>query len=299
MLLESDEQISEIAVSGREVLMLADPHPRIRKTAEALRRAEAGKRGLLCVSGNGIVEVSVSRESVTRTVTLLSQMFHAADNRGWSFVKNSNPLQLIVDDEGIGLTVSENTARKEGPRAEGDEQYYETFGPYWDYTPTGKLTVAIAGSDARGLRTHWTDGTCRPVESQVEKTLSEVVRHAAAKKEERHVKERRHVIAMRDLQRRRDEATRHAEEERRVGFLSEHAANFAEAERYSSFLHSLQRSIPPSSRTAALANFLGWGWAYVDSRRALCEVEAIEVALAGSDYIGLDAADAASRRTRG
>jgi hypothetical protein len=126
-------------------------HPRVIKTEEALRGAVPDNRNLLRVLGSGIFEVRVSRQNVARAIALLSRVLSAAEERGHTILKHSNPPQLVIDGEGIGLSVSEITSSKTHALVEGDEQHYETFGPRRDYAPTGRLAVTIAGAKPEGF----------------------------------------------------------------------------------------------------------------------------------------------------
>jgi hypothetical protein len=261
-------------------------HASVIRTEEALRRTIADNRNLLRASGNGIFEVRVSKENAARAVALLSQIISAAEERGHTILKHSNPPQLVIDGQGIGLSVSEITTGKMRPRGEGDEQHYETFGPRRDYAPTGRLAVTIAGSHARKLRIQWSDGPRGRLEGMVSSILTEAAAHSIAKKEESSLKEQRQMRIAEDHRRRYDEVASRAEEMRRVDFLSRRGGIFIAAERTSSFLQHQGRVNPPSGRPIRVANLLEWGSAYVERQRALCESDAFDAALTAADLFG-------------
>jgi len=108
-------------------------------------------------------DVDVSKAQFSRALSLLNSILHSLEEDGhavqWS--TTDNQIEVCVGEERISLSVSEPAIRSDHvltPKELKDKKRYGTvWSKRWDYTPSGKLALALSGKRLYDVRSTWSD----------------------------------------------------------------------------------------------------------------------------------------------
>jgi len=172
---EPPPQLPKIELFKRPIAVpeRCDPeHPLVALTRRAIEESSTQDRGVTRLSGEGVLDVSVSESSAERALRIMNAALLAleaaglavevscalerGDSSGWRTV-------AVVHDERIPFSMTEKTVKVERPPT--DEERLEMRrspgkrGPFYAYRSTGQLTlwIDVGSRRERGQRS-WTDG---------------------------------------------------------------------------------------------------------------------------------------------
>ena len=178
---------------------LVNPHPLIRPTAKALRRAKADSRKVLVTDTNLGLDVRVTRSSMDRVLRILAALLKALESRSFEVTcaEGAMPRTSVrVLDEAISFYLEEgirDEKRVVKRHVARDKLQYawNPLGTYesvvHDYTPTGELAFRISDDDfySLGTRRSWRDGRRQRLERLLNRFVVGLVATAEARKAER------------------------------------------------------------------------------------------------------------------
>lgn len=264
-------------------------HPYVAATAAALAAAIPDRRGALTVGGAGVAGVSVSPESVDRSLAVLEGIIRRTEALGYAVVAQSSSARLQIDGVPVPFLIAEGFLRSDTPpdadeeerRCRFQERYSLQVANYgfvnpWMYRPSGKLSVSIGFGPMDGLRSKFTDIRLAKVEQRADEILAEAVAHAALHKAVREKVDIQQAqrVAEREVQR-LDER-----DGERQKFVSEKAGQLQRLAQLDAFVRHLQAASPPPHSGAA--ECLRWAEEHLDDRKASLGLSGIEQAVQAS-----------------
>lgn len=261
-----------------------DLHPTLEGTPKKLL-SPAPDGGLARAAGKGTFSVSVSLEQVARALLLLSKLLQAMETQGWSVTRSEKGLQLCLDGEAIGFTLTEQTDRVPHKLTDAERETRTRFEakraaaarrgdwfgagdpppiPEWDYRPTECFTFQLdpnpyAFGAAIGLRRTFSESRSRRLEDQVEKIIAALASRAAAMKEIRRLDAEREAQWAEEAARRKEAERRQRLETKRQEFLERRLERHHAARQLEDFLARYDRSDLQSRPEAARASLTGRG----------------------------------------
>ena len=202
---------------------IAEPHPAIRATAIALRKAKPSERGVVEAIGPGLCGISIGVKSVERIISYLDRLARACEARGMCLVPRERQLAAAIGpDEATfeitekikqvphAMTAAESAAERRRHKrneriARGiywDNDYiFEPPPPKFDTVRTGQLGVRVFGWGDR-IRRSWNDGKTQTLETLLDEFVDSLEAHIVTKRLRREERERAEA-EYRELERRR------------------------------------------------------------------------------------------------
>ena len=163
----ADQPVPQIEISENRPLT----HRHVLRVDKSILRGRADERGLPFARKGRILPLHVSLESLPRTLRILDTLFSVLDSSGYCINWNSpytSPLNVIVLDEKIGLSITEIIERKEHiiTKEEAYRQKADNWWrpPKWEYSPTGRLKFLLHSTEASHLQHTWTDRKKQTIE---------------------------------------------------------------------------------------------------------------------------------------
>ncbi|GGE95322.1 hypothetical protein [Sphingomonas prati] len=281
---------ARVRASGQDSGMDAVSSPVVAHSIAALRAAKASEKGLLEISGPGLIHCQIGPGSLERLKLILSRIVAAAAVQGFRLEEGARGAHFAGNHETISIGVTEVVKRvahtltpveqklqaawdkkRERQRrgASWDFEMPPVFAQ-WDYVCTGQLGFemeAVHVGIGQRPRSTFRDARIQKLENAAEDISVALAVLAVAKREER---ERRQ-----DDERRRQEEKRIREQplrdrfiaERRREKLGEVLAEYADLDRLRRLLDGLHTNdsdqMPPR-----VSNFLVWARAELVSREA-------------------------------
>jgi hypothetical protein len=165
-----DRPIPVIEIS--EDRPIANRH--VMRIDKSVLRGKKDEHGLPLARQARKLPLYVSLESLPRALRILDALFTALDSAGCSIEWVSpytSPLNVLVLNEKIGLSISEIIERKQH-KITSDEISRQKIDrwwapPRWDYTLTGRLKFSLVSTEASHLQHSWTDGKKKRLENCV------------------------------------------------------------------------------------------------------------------------------------
>ncbi len=201
--------------------------------------------------------IRVSADALPRALRILDALFVAMEQQGHSLKWDKAPdatLAIGVDGEEISFCLIEAFSQKPHaptPKELADlKKYHYSYGPKWDYLPTGELRITIENLpyELRHIRKSWSDGKMRRVEKCLGDMLALLPHLAKSLRLVREEDERERL--------RREEEAKRAEEERRRREEYERkakvAAEFLKEWNASRGFRELAAALTESTQNAAL-----------------------------------------------
>jgi hypothetical protein len=179
-----------------------------------------------------------------------------------------------VLDEKIGIRLEEHLERRErppappGPRERFEFSFVKAPRVDYDHVPSGKLALRIEGTTGEGYRRTWSDGQ-KPLESQLNKFVTGLIRAAQA------IKDHRRQLELRQQKHQEEERRRQQEEQQREALnqrcreetaratnLARSIASWEEAGRVRAFASAARQSAEsrgePVAAGSELERWLEW-----------------------------------------
>lgn len=284
-------------------------HPIVARTIAALRKLREPEKGLVSVSGSGLIRCSVGPGSIERVRIGLSRIVRAVVFQGFELVENGGWVGFASDAGTIGFSVTETVRRvahvltpaelkqKEGfekRRERARRSLWRDFSepwphfPEWDYIPTGQLGMEL--EEVRGElrpRSTFRDGKIQRFENMASDVAVAVSVLAAAKIEEklkREARERR----WREERNSRDEALRADHiQERRLAAFGTILTEVEKLERVRQLVVALERQLS-GSREPRVASFVQWATDRVAELEARLSAPLLEAKFKGDRLFGDD-----------
>lgn len=253
------------------------PHPIVSRTLAALRKAGEPEKGLISVSGRGLIRCSIASASIDRMGVGLSRIVRAVELQGFQLKEDGDWVGFASEAETVGFLISETVRReahvltpselkareafeKRRDRARRRQQFSEPWPvfPEWDYRPTGQLAIEL--SEVRGElrpRSPFRDGKVQRFETMASDVAVAVAVLAAAKTDER-LKQEARERKRKEERDRRDEGLRAEHiQERRVAAFGAIPTELEKLDRMRQLVAALNAQLARSD-TARVANFVTW-----------------------------------------
>ncbi len=215
---------------------IEDPHPSIRATATALRRAKPSQTGVIEAIGPGLCGISIGQESVERIIFILHHLAITCEGRGVKLSPADTQLRSALGQDGVTFVIKEKSKQvphvlTERERIEQEKQQrrnerlahgrrdWDAYGifapspPKFDTVRTGDLALEVH-EWGDGLRRAWRDGKTQVLETMLIEIVDGLEAHIAAVRHRREQQELTEA-ARREFERRR--ALAKARRERKSG----------------------------------------------------------------------------------
>lgn len=258
-------------------------HPFARATEIALNKSKQDHEGFKSVSGAGVVQMTIGRESLERTILLLDAFLRALTQRGYDFVEAGNGLRIKVDGEEFDFRLYNTRDRKtheptaadlkqQASRDEDVRRYPSIYKPrivyaLWDYFPSDRLSLEVTDPTRyrwyrENLVGRWHDRKAKRLEDQLSAVIIALVAGAAAIKHYRAEEAEKARLAEEAAERRRQESARRERAKKRLEHLVDLADDLHDLARMRSLeeflrLKGLGEGNEPADRlTRVLAEYL-------------------------------------------
>src|SRR5262249_6912556 len=86
-----------------------EPHPAIRASANALRRATRSNLGVLYASGPGLCGIAIGAQSIERAIFILDRLAHVCDSRGVALSPADTRLSAAIGRDTATFELKEKT----------------------------------------------------------------------------------------------------------------------------------------------------------------------------------------------
>lgn len=201
---------------------LEDLLPAVARTHKSLLAAKPDEYGMVEPRAQKTMDVRVAPERVERACRIMQALLTALDRRGLVVAVGggSGGTTVEVSDEQLAFGIYEVVRRQERPpipaeKRELERWYGSSNKQFFEYVPTGILSLAVFSGPSNGRRRRFTDSKRRPVESLLNAFVISLYRTAEDIKADRARKEQLR------LEREEAERQRHALEWLRVQKLHE------------------------------------------------------------------------------
>lgn len=254
-------------------------HPIVNRTLAALRRAGKPEKGLISVSGRGLIRCSIAPASIDRMGVGLARIVRAVALQGFELSEDGDWVGFASEAETVGFLISETVRREahvltpselkereafEKRRDRARRSLWQQFSepwpvfPEWDYRPTGQLAIEL--SEVRGglrPRSTFRDGKIQRFETMAADVAVAVAVLAAAKTDAR-LKQEAKERKRQEERDRRDQGLRAAHiEKRRVAAFDEILAELEKLAKMRQLVTALNSQLAGSD-TARVASFVVW-----------------------------------------
>ncbi|MBW6400874.1 hypothetical protein KPL78_23645 [Roseomonas sp. HJA6] len=295
------EKSPEADVAPAPPWPVADVHPLLRRTAQALRKGKPNADGAIQANGEGMAGVAVGKDAVERSIYILDALIRSLVERGLPPTMAGDGMRVERGKDSASIAMSERIRREkhvptpeelaaEERRKKRLERYYATRRtwdapsssdlyaqayPAIDTIRTGELVVQIQGW-GDGVRRTWADGRTQRLDRMVEDVATGLEAILAARRlqrEEREERERRYQERARRHALARQRAER---EKKREAFLD----RLMELRREVDALEAwLALTGPTSALVGSHARLIGWVTARLETISRRLEPDQISAAL--------------------
>lgn len=176
---EAEERIAYESLPENRIVVqarLTSPHPLIEKTKTILGNIESsGDNGIITAWRDECLDIRVSRQSLGRALRLMDALLKALESRGFkvsiagrSYGRVDHITTVTVFGEAHEFSLKENLDQvtHEPPKeSKKKETSWMPSPPKFDYFPSGRFTLSIAGYVGEGGRSSWSDGKKQKVEN--------------------------------------------------------------------------------------------------------------------------------------
>lgn len=226
---------SSITMAPPTIEPVADPHPAIRATAVALRKAQPSANGVVTAIRPGLCGISIGIKSVEWIIFVLDRLARTCEHRGLSLIPEEKQMAAATTTDRVSFEITEKTKqvphvlteaeiadqerqRKRNERmARGrsiwdvDDYSFSPLPPKFDLVRTGELGLRIFGW-GDGARRSWNDGKTQMLETLIDEIVDGFEAHLATIKLRREERERAEA-EYNELERRRGLAKARRERE--------------------------------------------------------------------------------------
>jgi len=268
------------------VTELVDPHRLVRQASKRLKARDCpqDEKGIRSDPAT-VLDLEVTKGSVDRALLLADQLIKALESQGASVDIGSGGKTLIkVNETEVSFSITEHVARSRHEETNAEKRSRERYFsrafwdragdypniPYYDYTPTGMLTVSVGRYPGR----NWRDTKRTQLESRLSVIVAgvfELVEEIKAIEEERRIREEREQRAREAYQAR---VERYNEEQDAFKRLEADASNFDRAKRLRAYADQVEQHarVTPDGITQKIKEWLDWARAKADWIDPLVEV---------------------------
>lgn len=269
---------------------LENEHQLITKTRGAIDGARTDEDGLIRPRSRTRLDVRVSQGCVERALRIMNALVVSIENAGYQVgVKTDcdsdgkrTGYRAFVEIEGekIFFSMSEKTIRTERePTAEEQRRMKREYwfrGPFYDYQPTGLLTLRSEGTwHGKRHRMTWSDGKRQKLEDCLFKFVRSLLLSAEACKYLRKEAEEQRVREAYEQELREERERRRLEEAQRRLALENSALDWAHAMRIRRFVDAVASTASEETdmtpeRRVDIEAWLSWAHWYADAFDPLC-----------------------------
>lgn len=216
-------------------------HPLVQITKQILTGRLEPSRKVVALN------MRVSKSSRDRTLRILSALFYACEERGYSVLTDEKEGSLfIIREEKVRFFIEEPSRRITIPESKRKESWSPTF----ELEPTGKLIFRIQ-EYVDILRKSWSDGARQTLEDQLNDIISGLVEASLAVRQRRIENEQREII----WAERERERLLHAERKRQ---LESDMKQLQEAACLRNFAEQVRKRFAAEGNQALLSQWSDW-----------------------------------------
>ncbi len=205
-------------------------HPLVVRSERLLRNAKKNESAILVPRQGTGTHLWVTEAALPRALRILDAFFMALEGRGMEIVwpKEENAsLRIVCEPESIGFALEEildRKAHRPTPQEEArHKRDYWWSPPKWDYEATGLLRISLQGGETTGARRTWSERKERNLESQLGAVMLGIRTLVDSIKKVKAERQRWHDEFEAEQKRRREEAEKQREFERRGEVISKSA----------------------------------------------------------------------------
>ncbi len=239
--------------------VLEDPHPLVEKTLASIIAAKPDEQGLVRPRAKKTLDVHVSPDNVDRAMRIMDALLKALDVRELPFelVRGEDRWSQTVTVEGETITfvMEEHVDREERaptPKEERESRWMPfRYRPlrFYDYTPTGKLSLRILDGPSNGRRRRYSDTPRQKLDNMLNTFVACLHRTAGDIKTERQrIEERERKWAEQERQRQEWERQREQKlaeiraEEAALESLFSDADDWHKSQRVTSYVNAFREA---------------------------------------------------------
>ncbi len=156
-------------------------HPVVKKNKVFFKDFTILDRGIIRPKNVDSLGISVTKESIERSLKIMSSLLWEFDKNSWLFQSHKEKhvlMTVLVEGESIDFSLKERTKRVEHVLT-ASELSKQSRGEYiwhsrYDFLPTGELTLAIESGFGYGRRNTFKDRKSLRVEDQIELFLEQL-----------------------------------------------------------------------------------------------------------------------------
>ncbi|MDP5278155.1 hypothetical protein Q9Q95_04400 [Sphingomonas sp. DG1-23] len=293
---------ARLRVSGLSTEADADavPDPIVAQTIATLRKAKPSAKGVIEVSGAGLIRCEIGPASVDRLETILSRIVAAAAAQGFILQATKIGAGFFGDGETISVGVTETVKRVKHVLTANEQKEMDAWerkaerryrNPHrhwefemrpifdeWDYVCTGQIgfemeSVHVLGR--QGPRSTFRDAKVQRLDSLAEDISVALAVLAVAKREERMRREEAERVRLEEKRVREQPLRAKFIEDRRREGLEAVLADIADLDRLRRLLRGLD-AIETNSGSRRVAVFLAWARDELAAREQAFSAEGLE-----------------------
>lgn len=223
---------------------LSEPHPLTAQLRTSLNASGIDERQVVKPRAKRASFIAVSRTAIERTTAFLDNLlisFQAAGLRISVDPAKSPVLRIRVDDEEIGLSVTEKIYRKNHVKTQAERNMREYWRiPRYDYTPSGLLTLELHASVPWRTRNSWSDGKRQRLENLSAELIRGAIAVAKAQAQKRIDDEKERLEAAERHRRWQEAEEQRRREQQRAKHLAKMATQWSEAQQLRQFIAEVE-----------------------------------------------------------
>jgi hypothetical protein len=291
-------------------------NPIVESTFTKLRKAKAGRDGLIRSESSAMLRAAIRLESLERAEVILEKLVSEGERAGFSLVKSDNGAVWSCNRETVAFELVEAADRIEHVATEKElaavakwkrerEEYHRRYGywkdwgepkiPKWEQVYQGRLAIKLEETGIKTDRSYWrgelirgtfAETRTRDLARSIPAILSTVAAMAAAKQHNREFDNRREAAEAEAARRRAAIERRRRMEERASALLDQLVGERTRLEQLRSLVDLLKRSEPALKERGK--RLLDWAGARVVSLEAQLGADHVEQRLAATELFGSD-----------
>ena len=228
---------------------LRNPHPLVHRAGVVLKAAKADDSAIVRAPwAERCLDIAVAKENVPRCLRIVNALARAVETRGWSLKVGEGRDQgthVGVLGQSVQFEIVERTLRSERALTKKDEEdvrkYGRTWGPKWDFRPSGSLELRLNETAGHGLRRAWKDAEGKPLEDQLDAVLVGIILVADAKRTAQAAAERRQREWQEAERTRLEAEARRREEAERLARIEAEAVAWSKSQRWRAYADAVER----------------------------------------------------------
>lgn len=227
---------------------LSSPHPLVEKTQKNMEKKKPKDHPLISPSRQGLLNISVSPQSLSRTLRIMDSLLKTFQVYGFKIGKDQEKhsgVYVHVLGEKISFSTDEKLRRIDHvpTKKEKEEQkkYSWMTWPQYDFVPSGSLNLKINESYwASGLQKKWTDGKLKSLEDKLPSFIIGMIKVADRIGKERIERAERERRWQEEREREETERKRQLAEEKRLQDLERQAILWTKSQQLYQYIHAVK-----------------------------------------------------------